>query len=116
MASGSPQDQWLRADLAVATNSCILAYWHHPLFSSGTHGNDPRSADAWRTLRSFGVDVIVNGHDHVYERFAPQSPDGFPDPRGIRQFTVGTGGAPLYTFGAARPASEVRLNVSFGVL
>jgi hypothetical protein len=67
-------------------------------------------------LRAAGVDVVVNGHDHVYERFGTQTQDGIPDSLGIRQFTVGTGGAPLYAFGAARPNSELRYNDQFGVL
>ena len=70
----------------------------------------------WRMLYAAGVDIIVNGHDHLYERFAPQDPDGFPDPaRGIRQFTVGTGGAPLYDFVTVRANSETRIK-AFGVL
>jgi hypothetical protein len=116
MAAGSPQDQWLRDDLLANPTVCTLAYWHHPLFSSSLHGNDPRSYDAWQTLRAAGVDVVVNGHDHVYERFVAQTPDGIPDSLGIRQFTVGTGGAPLYTFGAALANSELRYNDQFGVL
>ena len=116
MAAGSPQDQWLREDLLANPTVCALAYWHHPRFSSALHGNDPRSYDAWQALRAAGVDVVVNGHDHVYERFAAQTPDGIPDSLGIRQFTVGTGGAPLYTFGAALANSELRYNDQFGVL
>lgn len=116
MATGSPQDEWLRADLTANRTACTLAYWHHPLFSSGRHGNDARSIDAWRTLLSFGVDVVVTGHDHMYERFAPQTADAVPDPRGIREFVVGTGGAALYDFGSIRANSEVRYNRTFGVL
>jgi acid phosphatase type 7 len=117
MSVGSPQEAWLRADLAANPGACALAYFHHPLFSSGLHGNDSRSIDIWRTLYSFDVDVVINGHDHLYERFAPQTPFGMPDPvRGIRQFTIGTGGAPLYEFPTVRPNSEVRDNGWFGVL
>ena len=72
--------------------------------------------DSWRILYEAGVDVVLNGHDHLYERFAPQDPDGRPDrDRGIRQFTAGTGGAPLYQFGVPRPNSEVRIS-AFGLL
>ncbi len=116
MSAGSAQDTWLRADLAAHQADCTLAYWHHPLFSSGPHGNDARSIDAWRTLLAAGADVVVNGHDHLYERFAPQTPEGAADAAGLRQFTVGTGGAPLYGFGAPRPNSDVRINDRFGVL
>jgi hypothetical protein len=116
MASGSPQDLWLRADLAAHQSICTLAYWHHPLFSSGEHGNDTRSLDAWRTLYERGVDVVLNGHDHGYERFAPQSPDGRPTPNGIREFVVGTGGAPPYGFPHVQINSEVRHGGSYGVL
>lgn len=116
MAAGSPQDQWLRGELGAHQASCVLAIWHHPLFSSGKHGNDPRSTDAWRALQSNGADLVINGHEHLYERFAPQTADGMPDPRGLRQFTVGTGGAVLYSFTTVRPNSEVRYNNSFGVL
>ena len=116
MSAGSPQEGWLRADLAAHPVPCTLAYWHHPLFSSALHGNDPRSTDAWRALLAARADVVLNGHDHVYERFAPQTAEAIPDGLGIRQFTVGTGGAPLYGFGPARANSEVRLNDSVGVL
>jgi hypothetical protein len=116
MTAGSPQHDWLRAGLAAHRTTCALAYWHHPLFSSGPHGNNPRSLDVWLALDELGVDVVLNGHDHLYERFAPQTAFGASDPGGIRQFTVGTGGAPLYDFVTARPNSETRLNSSFGVL
>jgi|APDOM4702015191_1054821.scaffolds.fasta_scaffold15450_2 3',5'-cyclic AMP phosphodiesterase CpdA len=118
MSRGSAQETWLRADLAGArSRKCTLAYWHHPRFSSSsTHGDDPRSSDIWRALFEFGADVVLVGHDHTYERFAPQDPDAVANAtRGIRQFVVGTGGAALYAFGAPRPNSEVRGAGSFGV-
>ena len=118
MTVGSPQEIWLRADLAANRNKkCTLAYWHHPRFSSSSvHGNDPRSTDVWRTLYEFNADVVLVGHDHTYERFAPQDPDANADPiKGIRQFVIGTGGAALYGFGAPQPNSEVRGAGSFGV-
>ena len=118
MAKGSPQEAWLRADLAANPNKkCTLAYWHHPRFSSSSaHGDDARSADIWQTLFEFKADLILVGHDHTYERFAPQDPQARPDPeRGLRQFVVGTGGAGLYAFGPAKPNSEVRIASSFGV-
>lgn len=105
---GSPQMQWLRGELSKRT-ACTAVLWHRPLFSSGHNGNNPDMRDVWRTLYEFNVDLVINGHDHTYERFAPQDPDGRPDPvRGIREFIVGTGGAPLYEFATVRANSEVR--------
>ena len=117
-AAGSAQEQWLRADLAANTKPCTLAYWHHPRFNSGAdHGNDVDVAPFWDALYDFNADVILNGHEHVYERFAPQTPGAVADPvRGIRQFTVGTGGRSHYTFGTIQPNSEVRNAVTYGVL
>jgi 3',5'-cyclic AMP phosphodiesterase CpdA len=118
MVRGSPQETWLREDLAAHRDSkCTLAYWHHPRFSSSSvHGNDVRSADVWKALYEFGADVVLVGHDHTYERFAPQDPDANADAsRGIRQFVIGTGGAGLYAFGAPQPNSEVRGAGAFGV-
>jgi hypothetical protein len=114
----SPQGQWLRADLAANPAACTLAYWHRPLFSSGsTHGGDADMRDFWELLYDAGADVVLNGHEHVYERFAPQDPDGAADPEhGIRQYTVGTGGAGLYEFGAIQPNSEARSSDTHGVL
>jgi acid phosphatase type 7 len=115
---GSPQERWLRADLAAhAANTCVLAYWHEPRFSSGRHGNDKRYDAFWDALYRAGAEIVLNSHDHDYERFAPQDPDGRVDPdRGIREFVVGTGGGSLRQFGAIQPNSEVRYNSSFGVL
>jgi hypothetical protein len=116
VTQGSAQGQWLRADLSSSPTKCTIAYWHHPLFTSGPNGDNTEMRDFWRMLYAAGVDIILNGHDHLYERFAPQDPDGIPDPaHGIRQFTVGTGGAPLYDLVRIAPNSEVRLK-SFGVL
>jgi hypothetical protein len=117
-APGSPQEQWLRADLAATTKACTLAYWHHPRFNSGaSHGNNTAVQPLWQALYDYDADVILNGHEHIYERFAPQTPTGGADPaRGIRQFTVGTGGRGFYSMGTIKPNSEVRDNSSFGVL
>jgi hypothetical protein len=116
VAADSPQGAWLRADLAANRTRCTIAYWHHPLFSSGKHGNQPRMRDVWRLLHEAGADIVLSAHDHTYERFAPQDPDGFPDTaRGIRQFVVGTGGAAPYEFTNIRPTSEVRMS-KLGVL
>ncbi|HEV8715238.1 MAG TPA: glycosyltransferase family 39 protein [Candidatus Binatia bacterium] len=114
--AGSEQERWLRADLTAHQTRCTLAYWHHPLFSSG-RGNDSHMRDIWRMLYEFRVDVVVNGHHHGYERFAPQNPDGeADDERGIREFVVGTGGARLHGFRKVRANSEVRNSSTWGVL
>jgi hypothetical protein len=114
----SAQGQWLRADLAANTKRCILAYWHYPRFSSGNvNGGDPEMRDFWEPLYEAGATIVINGHEHVYERFAPQTPDGDADPEhGIRQFTVGTGGDDLTGFATIQPNSEVRDATSHGVL
>ena len=116
--AGSREEKWLRTDLAAHPASCTLAYWHKPLFSSGgAHGNDLLVAPLWQALYDAGADVIINGHDHDYERFAPQNPQGQADaPRGIREFVVGTGGKNLRPFGTTKDNSEVRSIDSFGVL
>ncbi|MDQ3871413.1 MAG: DNRLRE domain-containing protein [Chloroflexota bacterium] len=114
--AGSPQETWLRADLAASTSQCTLGYWHHPLFSSGEHGNVLDVKPLWQALQAEGAEVVVAGHDHLYERFAPQTADGVADPNGIREFVVGTGGRSLYLFSAARPNSVARSRGSYGVL
>ena len=117
-AAGSPQEQWLRADLAANQKTCTVAYWHHPLFTS-IAGRTTNNAirPLWAALYELGADLIVNAHDHAYERFAPMRPDGTPDAaRGLRQITVGTGGNSLYSFGTIHPNSEVRSNSTNGVL
>jgi hypothetical protein len=116
--TASPQAQWLRADLAAHPATCVLAYWHHPLFSSGSNGNIQRMDAIWRILYSFGADVVISGHDHDFERFAPQTADAEPDlSRGIREFVVGTGGGSLHAFrSVVQPNSEVRNADTFGVL
>ena len=96
---------------------CTLAIWHQPRFSSGEHGNDTGVAPFWEALYAAGADVVVNGHDHDYERFAPQDPSGREDrERGIREFVVGTGGAELRDFDDVRRNSELRAAVTAGVL
>jgi hypothetical protein len=115
--TGSPQEKWLRADLAANPAACTLAYWHHPRFSSGQHGSNTFMQPIWQALYDAGADVVLNGHDHIYERFAPQDPSGQADPaRGIREFVVGTGGRSHYTIGTAITNSEVRNRDTFGVL
>jgi calcineurin-like phosphoesterase family protein len=112
----SPQLQWLRSELTSHPTSCTAVIWHRPLFSSGRNGDNPDMIDVWRALYDLNVEIVINGHDHSYERFAQQDPDGRPDPaRGIREFVVGTGGAPLYEFPRVRANSEVR-SATWGVV
>ena len=105
---GSRQYRWLEADLAAHQNRCTLAYWHHPRFSSGIHGSDSRFNPFWSLLARAHADVVLQGHDHDYERFAPV--------QGIRSFVVGTGGRSLYPVLFPRPGSVVRSNANYGVL
>jgi acid phosphatase type 7 len=117
--AGSPQETWLRADLAAHPQSCTLAYWHHPRFSSGAHGNDAGLAPYWADLYSAGADLVLVGHDHDYERFAPQTPEGTLDlAAGIGEFVIGTGGRSHYTFPVGVPAanSQIQNDTTFGVL
>jgi len=116
--AGSAQEQWLRADLAASTKPCSLAYWHHPRFTSGAnHAPDTSMGPVWQALYDFNADVVLSGHNHQYERFAPQNPSGQLDTtRGLREFVAGTGGASHYSFGTIQPNSEVRNGDTFGVL
>lgn len=115
---GSPQERWLREDLAAnARKTCMLAYWHHPRFSSGPHGSDATMDAIFRALYEAGADVVLSGHDHDYERFMPLDADGQPDPRrGVRPFVVGTGGRSHYPFIRFHLGSEARNADTFGVL
>jgi LysM repeat protein len=113
---GSEQDLWLRADLAAHPNVCTLAFWHKPRWSSGRHGSGA-SAPLFQAVYDYGVDIVLSGHDHNYERFAPQSPQGVLEyERGVRQFVVGTGGDTLRGWKSDAPNSEVRDQDTWGVL
>jgi hypothetical protein len=112
----SPQGVWLRDDLAANDAACTLAFWHHPRFSSGPHGNITSMDRLWQLLHEEGVDVALAAHDHLYERFARLDPLQQPDPAGIRSFVVGTGGKEQYLVAAAQPGSEVRIDDRYGVL
>jgi len=116
--AGSAQESWLRQDLAASTKPCTAAYWHHPLFTSGAeHGPSTSMRPIYQALYEHGAEVVVTGHNHQYERFAPQDPSGRLDTtRGIRSFVVGTGGAGLYRFAETQPNSEVRNGDTHGVL
>jgi len=115
-SSSSPQGQWLEADLAAHSNLCTLAYWHIPLFSSGGRASS-NSQSFWQTLYNHNADLILAGHDHIYERFAPQTPSGTLDTaRGIREFIVGSGGANHTSLATIFANSEVRNVDTFGIL
>jgi hypothetical protein len=90
--AGSAQERWLRADLAAHPRSCTLAYWHHPRFASGQYADNSELAPFWKALYDYRAELVLNGHDHNYQRYAPQDPAGKADPNGLREFVVGTGG------------------------
>lgn len=115
---GSAQEKWLKEDLAAHPVPCTLAMWHHPRFSSGSHGDETDMRHLWKVLYDAGADVVLAGHDHTYERFAPQDAQGDYDPkRGIREFVVGTGGRSLYGFHRRIDRdSMARDNTTYGVL
>ncbi len=112
----SAQATWLRNDLAANPSRCTLAYWHHPLFSSGEHGSMSKMKAIWQILDAAGADVVVSGHDHDYERFAPQDANGTARTNGIREFVVGTGGESLRPFDQIRRNSVARNSRTYGVL
>lgn len=113
---GSPQHTWLLNDLAADTHACTAAIWHAPRFSSGAHGSSTAAEAFWTALYEDGAEIVVNGHDHNYERFAPQTPAAVAHPNGIRQFVVGTGGKTLRLLGPTLANSEIRNSQIFGVL
>ena len=113
----SEQEQWLRADLAAHPNRCTLAYWHQPRFSSAQTARENLNVQPlWEDLQAAGAELVLTGHVHNYERFAPQSPTGEPDPNGIREFVVGTGGRDLNPLRQVRRNSQARTTDTFGVL
>lgn len=113
---GSSQMAWLKGELASRPANCSIAIWHHPVFTSGPNGPNPYMREILRVLYDNNVDIVLNGHDHLYERFAPQDPDGRVDfNRGIRQFTVGTGGTSLYQNVTVAANSE-RIASVWGIL
>jgi hypothetical protein len=114
----SAQERWLESDLAAHRDQCILAAWHRPRWSSDSvHGNARSIGVYWNILYKYGVDLVLNGSAHDYERFAPQDPNGVLDTSyGIREIVVGTGGAGLYPVGSRDPNSEVYSGRVYGVL
>lgn len=113
---GSRQERWLRADLTNHPHRCVLAYWHHPLFSSGRHGGQSLVRPFWDDLYRARAEVVINGHDHDYERFARMAPTGGRVVRGIREFVVGTGGVSHYRIKTLGKNSDARDDATFGVL
>ncbi len=117
---GSPEYTWLEAELAKDKNNCKLAFWHHPIVSSSEHGAQPeetsRMVSIYSLLDAHKTSLVLNGHDHVYERFAPQNSLSQANANSIRQFTVGTGGKDLYKKVATKPNSEFFDNTNFGYL
>jgi hypothetical protein len=114
--AGSAQEQWLRADLAANPRSCVLAYWHHPRWSSGQHGSFASMGPIYQALHEAGAELVLAGHDHNYERFEPLTPAGVVDPDGLRSFVVGGGGRNHYAVGAPVTGSLVRNADTYGVL
>lgn len=116
-SAGSEQEKWLRADLAANPTACTLAYWHTPRFSSGSTLTSNKTLAFWNALYEYGADVVLTGHEHFYERYAPQNPNGVLDEaRGIRQFIIGTGGRQLRKFATIHPNSVMRNSDTFGVV
>ena len=117
VSATSPQVKWLKQDLAANPKLCVLAYWHRPRWSSGKHhGSDPKYQALWATLYNAGAELVLNGHEHNYERFKQMNGSGVAVPKGLREIIVGTGGAPLSGFDAIRATSEARNANTHGVL
>ena len=114
-AVGSAQEQWLRADLAASTRPCTIAFWHHPRFASSSRGNVTEVDPLWRAVADDGGEIVLAGHEHYYERFAPMNAAGGADANGVRSFIVGTGGNSLGGFSTVKPNSLVRLQ-AFAVM
>jgi hypothetical protein len=114
-AAGSAQEQWLRADLAASTRPCTIAYWHHPRFTSSSRGGATNVDPLWRAVVADGAEIVLAGHEHNYERFAPMNASGAADANGVRSFIVGTGGHSRGGFSTPVANSVVRLQ-TFGVL
>jgi calcineurin-like phosphoesterase family protein len=115
-ATSSTQTSWLQSDLAANQSECVLAYWHHPRFSSGFVGDSPAVGPLWSALYGRHADLVLGGHDHLYERYAQQDPSGAPTANGIREFVVGTGGENLMPITNTEPSLQVSDTRNFGVL
>jgi hypothetical protein len=115
VSANSAQTLWLRSELTSGATPCTVVMWHRPLFSSGPNGNFTAMRDIWKVLYDNNVDVVLNGHDHMYEQFAPQDADARADPKGPRQFTIGTGGGSPSPFNAPRKPNSVVGLTGWGV-
>jgi hypothetical protein len=113
---GSKQGAWLRDDLERSDAPCVLAYWHHPRFTSRGQSGERAVRPLWRALQAAGAELLLSGHDHNYERFRPLTVGGERDPEGVRQFVVGTGGKSLLPFTKVVPGSQVRIDDAYGIL
>ena len=113
--ANSPQVKWLKQTLLANPSQCSLAYWHHPRFSSGRHGNTPFMQDIWAVLAKAKIELVLAGHDHTYERFASLDENGKPNLKGIHSFVIGTGGRSLYAFTNPHPHSQIKQNTTLGI-
>jgi len=117
VSSSGAEATWLQSDLAANPKLCVLAYWHEPRWSSGSeHGNNSGLQAIWQILYNAGADLVINGHDHDYERFAEMNASGSAVSSGLREIVAGTGGMSLYSFTTPLSASQVRNSSTFGVL
>jgi hypothetical protein len=117
VSATSAQVIWLQDDLAANPSPCVLAYWHKPRWSSGSnHGDNSAMQTLWQVLYNAGAELVINGHEHQYERFAEMNASGVVVSQGLREIVAGTGGAALYPFRTARVGSQVRNNTAYGVL
>ena len=115
-SAGSPEETWLKVDLATSSSACTIAYWHHPRFSAGQTGDDTRTAALWTDLVNAHADLVLSGHDHTYQRFAPMDSSGNALATGVRELVVGTGGEEHHALPLARPTLQVSNNTTFGIL
>lgn len=113
--AGGRQLAWLQADLAANTKPCVLAYWHKPRFTAGEYSDLSDGAAFWTTLANAGAEIVLNGHDHNYQRYQPMDANGAPSPNGVREFVVGTGGKDRYGL-SADPRREAGTDKAWGVL
>ena len=117
VSSTSSQVRWLKNDLAANPKRCVLAYWHKPRWSSGSHyGSNSRYQTLWKTLYDAGAEIVISGHEHSYERFKEMNASGTAASPGLREFVVGTGGASHYGFGTTLSTSQIRNSSTYGVL
>jgi len=117
VSSTSAQVKWLKNDLAANPKRCVLAYWHKPRWSSGSHyGSNSKYQTLWKTLYDAKAELVISGHEHNYERFKEMNASGTASSPGMREFVVGTGGASHYGFGSTLSTSQVRNSSTYGVL